>query len=91
MAYVLKKGSGKKQVFSPAKLKKSIDGALKDADVKIEKRRQIIDEIVKPISEIVKKKKSISASDLRKSVLGRLETRSKKAVQKWKAFEKKKK
>jgi len=90
VSHVLKK-SGKKQAFSAAKLRKSIEKSAKDAKLKATQTKKLIKEVVDPLVKILKKKKVVRASALRKAMLGRIERRAKAVANAWKKFDKKKK
>ncbi|MBU1203739.1 MAG: hypothetical protein KKG60_01580 [Nanoarchaeota archaeon] len=89
MTYVLKKG-GKKQAFSGAKIRSSVEKAAKDAKVPAMKRKILIREVAEPVIRLFKKKRSIKATVLRKSILGRLDRKLKKVSTCWRRYEKKK-
>lgn len=90
MARVIKKGGKGKQAFVPAKLKRSVERAAKEAGLSSSKVKQLVKEVVEPVVVLARKKRTIKAADLRRSLLGRLERRAKKVVTAWKRFEKKK-
>jgi len=90
MTTVVKKG-GKRQAFSPAKIRRSVERAAKDAKVPPAKRKKLVKEVCDPAIALMKKKRSIKAADIRRSLLGRLARKSKKAASAWRKFDKKKK
>tara|TARA_Y100000310_G_scaffold293467_1_gene323063 strand:+ start:10344 stop:10616 length:273 start_codon:yes stop_codon:yes gene_type:complete len=83
------KRNGKMQRFSITKLQRAIDKAAKEVKVTTIKRKKLCKEIAKGVSDSLKKKRLISATDLRRRVLGRLESRSKATLKAWKRFDKK--
>jgi transcriptional regulator NrdR family protein len=89
MTSVIKRG-GKKQEFSPAKIRHAIEKAAKEAKVAPKKAEELVEAIVKPISELAKSKRVIKAVDIRKSVLGRLDRRLKSVASSYRRYEKKK-
>jgi transcriptional regulator NrdR family protein len=89
MTSVIKRG-GSKQKFSPSKLKKSIDWALKDAKVPKAKRDGLVKEIGGEIISLFSKRKLVKTTEIRSAVLKRLTKKSKAAVAAWKRSEKKK-
>jgi len=91
MTKVIKKGGKKPQEFSPIKIKTSIERAAKDAKLNHKKISELIIEVATPVIELAKKKRTVTASELRRSILGRLERRNKAVPKKWREFEKKKK
>ena len=86
---VVIKRDGKRQKFSPAKIKRSIEKTAKDAGVSAAKRKELLKEVALPIIKLYKHKR-VKSVDLRKVILRRLSTRSKSTVAEWKRYEKKK-
>jgi transcriptional repressor NrdR len=72
---VVIKKDGRRQRFSPTKLKRSIDRAAKDAGVSAKKRKETIFDVYSGIIESFGKRGSVRTRDLRKSVLGRLDAK----------------
>ena len=91
MTKVLKKGWKKSQAFSPAKLKKSVEKTAKDAKLSPARRKGFVAEIADPVIALSKKKRTVKATDLRRSLLGRIDRKSKAAGKAWRRYEKKKK
>jgi transcriptional regulator NrdR family protein len=89
MTKVIKKGGGRER-FSPSKLKKSIDWALKDAKVPKAKRDSLVKEIGGAIIALFSKRKLVKTTEIRSAVLKKLTKKSKAAVAAWKRSEKKK-
>jgi transcriptional regulator NrdR family protein len=89
MTSVVKRG-GIKQRFSPSKLKKSIEKALKDAKVPKAKRDRLVKEVGGAVIALFKRRKLVKTTEIRKAVLTRLVKKSKAAVAAWKRSEKKK-
>lgn len=87
VSHVIKKG-GKKQAFSVAKLRRSVERAAKDA--KLKGSKALVKEVVDPLVKALKKRKTIKASALRKAMLGRIERRAKAVASAWKRFDRKK-
>ena len=90
MVEVIKK-SGKKQAFSPGKIRRSIEKAAKDAKLAPSKIKQFVKEIANPVIAFAKKKRTIKATALRKAVLGRLERKARKVASAWRRFDRKRK
>tara|TARA_Y100000310_G_scaffold13087_1_gene13411 strand:+ start:1329 stop:1601 length:273 start_codon:yes stop_codon:yes gene_type:complete len=86
MVDILKR-SGRKQNFSLAKLQKAIDRAAKDAKMPVAKRKELCKEIAEGIKGSLRRKRSISAVDLRRRVLGRLDRRSIATSKAWRKFD----
>ena len=86
---VIKRG-GRKQSFSPAKIKRSIEKTAKDAHVPAAKRKELLKEVALPIIKLYQHKR-VKSTDLRKAILRRLSSRSKATVAEWKKYDRKKK
>ena len=89
MTTVIKRG-GKRQTFSPSKIKKAIAGALREAHVSKAKRDMIVKEVANEVVKMYGKRKLVKATEIRKAVVAKLGRRSKAAVTAWKRREKKK-
>jgi transcriptional regulator NrdR family protein len=89
MTNVIKRG-GRKQKFSPSKIKNSMDKALKDAKVPKAKRTRIIKEVAGAVIALFKKRKLVKTTEIRRAVVSKLGRKSKAAVAAWKRNEKKK-
>lgn len=85
------KRDGKKENFVPKKIRVSIEKAAKEAGVAPRKIGDLIEEVAEPVIEVYKKKKVVKVSDLRRSILGRLDRKAKKVSAAWRRYEKKKK
>ncbi|MDD5012303.1 MAG: ATP cone domain-containing protein [Candidatus Nanoarchaeia archaeon] len=90
MTHVIKRGGQRKQAFSPSKIKKAIKGAVKEAGFSPRKTEEVVNEVGNEVVNFFGKKKVVKSVDIRKSILGRLERRSKSAAAAWKRFEKRK-
>jgi len=89
MVNIVKKG-GKKQGFSPAKIRHSVEKAAKDAGLKAAKIRELIAEVAEPVIALAKTKRIVKATAVRKALLGRLDRKAKSVANAWRKFEKKK-
>ncbi|GAI93827.1 unnamed protein product [marine sediment metagenome] len=90
MTQVIKKG-GKKQRFIPAKIKNSIKKAAAGARISPAKTRELVIDVGESVIDLYKRKKLVKTIDLRKSILGRLNRKSKSVASAWKRYEKRKK
>lgn len=79
-----------KQKFSPSKIKDSIYNAAKDAGLSMFKVKELEKEVAEPVIKHFKSKKSIRASEIRKSILGRLDRRAKSVSSAWRKYDKRK-
>jgi len=90
MGYVIKRG-GKKQLFSSARIRKSIQEAAKDARFSPAKTREFVKEIGNSVIKQYKGKRSLKSIVLRRSILGRLDRKVKSVANAWRRYEKIKK
>ena len=81
------KRSGRRQGFSFIKLQKAIDKAAKDAKMPITKRKELCKEVAEGVKESLIRKNTISAVNLRRRVLGRLDRRSKATLNAWRKYD----
>ena len=89
MVQVIKRG-GRKEVFNPSKIKRGIERAAKDAKINSLKIKQLISGVAGPFIEMAKKKKNIKATEIRKSILRRIDRRAKSVSNAWRKFENRK-
>jgi transcriptional regulator NrdR family protein len=90
MTNVIKRGGKRKQPFSPSKIKSAIKGAVKEAGFSPSKVEETVKEVGNEVIDVFGKKRVVKSVDIRKSILGRLQRRSKAAAVAWKRFEKRK-
>ena len=90
MGTVVKKG-GKKQAFSAAKIRRSVEKAAKDVKMAPAKVKELVKNVADPVIALYKKKRTVKVSALRRSILGRLDRRAKKVSAAWRRYDKKKK
>jgi transcriptional regulator NrdR family protein len=90
MTHVIKRGGKRKQPFSPSKIKSAIKGAAKEAGFSPKKVEDTIKEVGNEVIDFFGKKRVVKSIDIRKSILGRLQRRSKAAATAWRRFEKRK-
>ena len=89
MGTVIKR-DGKRQAFSPAKVRKSIESAGKDANLSKSKIQELVKEVANSVIALYSKKR-VKAVQLRKSILRRLNRRAKSVSAAWRRFERNKK
>lgn len=77
------------QAFIPAKIKRAVERAAKEAGVAPTQIGDLIADVAEPVIELYKKKRVVKTSELRRSLLGRLERRAKKVSVAWKKYDKK--
>lgn len=76
-----------RQKFSVIKLERSIQKAAREAKLNAAKGREIAREIAGGVTKLIKKRKSVKSTELRRRVLRRLENRSMAAVLAWRRFD----
>jgi len=89
MGKVIKR-SGRKQAFSAAKIRRSIQKTAKKAKLSPTKTKQIVKEVGDPVIKLYKGKGLVKSTVIRKSILGRLQRRSSAAASVWRKYKKKK-
>lgn len=77
MTQVIKR-SGKRQAFSPLKIRRTLELAAKEAKLSPSLIKKLIKEVAEPLIAFIKKKKVIKAINIRKSLLARVDRRIKK-------------
>ena len=90
MTKVMKKG-GKTQVFIPSKIRCAIDRSARDAKLSLAKRKELIKEVAEPAISFFKGKRVVKATDIRRSLLRRLDRRSKQVLKAWRKYDKERK
>ncbi|MBI2043386.1 hypothetical protein HYT25_03285 [Candidatus Pacearchaeota archaeon] len=89
MGTVIKR-DGKRQKFSPGKIKKAIEKTAKEAGLSSARRKELLKEVALPIIKLYKNKRAKSTK-IRSAILRRLSTRAKSVVAAWRRYEKRKK
>lgn len=87
---VIKRG-GRRQRFSAAKLRRSIDRAAREGKVRASERAVMVREVSTGILGHLRARRSVRSSELRRMVIGRLGRRSRAAVAAWRRQERKRK
>lgn len=85
--YVIKRG-GKKVPFRPAKLKRSIKIAAKDAHLPATRVKRIVGKVSRAVMKSVAKRKTVATFVLRKKVLSQLDKFEPLAAKAWRKYEK---
>jgi len=89
MTHVIKRG-GRRQAFSPSKIKKSIKSAAREAGFSPSKTQKLVKDVGGAVIAFFRKKRVVKTTDIRKSILRRLSTRAKSVISSWKRHERKK-
>jgi len=87
---VIKRG-GKRQAFNSAKIKKALKGAAREAGLSSSKTEKLVEEVGDSVISFFKKKRVVKSTDIRRSIIGRLNRRSKSVAVAWKRHDRKKK
>lgn len=90
MTKVIKK-RGKVQAFIPSKIRRAIDSSARDAKLSLAKRKELIKEVAEPAISFFKKKRVVKTTDIRRSLLRRLNRRSKQTLRAWRKYDKERK
>ncbi|MFH1801629.1 MAG: ATP cone domain-containing protein [archaeon] len=90
MTQVIKRG-GKRQAFNPSKIRNAIKSAAKEAKLPRAKIQRLIKEVGDSVVDFYKKKRIVKSTVLRRSILRRLERKSKAVASAWRRYERKKK
>jgi transcriptional regulator NrdR family protein len=90
MTSVIKRGGKRRQAFSPSKIKGAIKGAAREAGFSPSKTQAMVEEVGNGVISFFGKKRVVKSTDIRKSILRRLERRAKAVASKWRSFERKK-
>ena len=91
MGQVVKRGGKKRQVFSAAKIRYSIQKAARDARLSPAKASKLVKEISDAVVKQYKGKRIVKSTVLRRSILGRLDRKMKSVSSAWRRYEKRRK
>lgn len=89
MGQVIKR-SGKRQIFSAAKIRRSIQKTARKAKLSPVKTKQLVKEVGDTVIKAYKGKRLVKSTVLRRSILGRLKRKSRAAASVWRRHKKKK-
>ncbi len=89
MTHVIKRGGGK-QAFIPSKIRKSVKKAAREAGLSLKKAENLVKEVAESVINFCRKKRAVKTTDIRKSILRRLERRTRAVASAWRRHEKKK-
>ncbi len=89
MTHVIKRG-GRRQSFSPSKIKNSIKKATREAGFSPSKTQKLVKDVGEAVIAFFRKKRVVKTTDIRKSILRRLSTKAKSVIPSWKRHERKK-
>lgn len=86
MTIVIKRG-GRKEGFSPSKIRMSVGNAAKDAGVPFFKRLGLVMKVAGPVIRTCRRRKVIRAAAIRTMVVSRLQKKSKPVAAAWRKYE----
>ena len=89
MGQVIKRG-GRRQAFSAAKIRRSIQKTARAAKLSPTKTKQLVKEVGDAVIRAYKGKRLVKSTVLRRSILGRLKKRSRAVATVWRRYKKKK-
>jgi transcriptional regulator NrdR family protein len=79
--------NGKTVPFRPAKMKRSIMAAAKDAHLPAARARALTGKVSRAVLRSIAKRKTVRAAVLRKKVLGHLDKMAPAAAKAWRAYD----
>lgn len=86
MPKVVKRG-GKNERFNPLKIKTSVKKAAHEAGLAPAQIGDLVQDIAEPVIQTFSKKEVVKTTELRKSLLGRLDRKAKKVSAAWRRYD----
>jgi len=86
MGRVIKR-SGRRQAFSAAKVRRSVQQAARDAKVSTAKTRELLRDVADSAVNFYKRKRVVKATELRRSILRRLDRRARAVSSAWRRYD----
>jgi len=86
MTEIVKK-SGKKEQFSPKKIRKSIAGAAQQADIPEERKEEVVYQVTGTVIPILESKEGIDTSEIKGIILGELDKVEPAVASSWRKYE----
>lgn len=77
----------RRERFSNTKLERSITSAAREAGMGMNQRKRLARDVTRDVRESLGRRSLISATELRRRVLGRLSRRSRSVVSAWRRYE----
>jgi len=81
------KTDGKRETFDVEKLRRAVEAAVMESDVSEDKRKDIIDRVVRATREITENKDEIRTSEIRARILRELDTLEPSISKAWRTYE----
>lgn len=86
---VIKK-SGEKELFQREKIENALNSALKSANLEEEKRKKIVEDVLRAVLEYLKKKKQVYSAEIEAKILIELEKVAPEIISIWREHRRKK-
>lgn len=86
MGVVIKSG-GRRQAFMASKIRRSIEHAAREAGVGGARARELVKEVGGSVIDFYRRKRSVRTSELRKSILRRLDRRARSVSSAWRRYD----
>ncbi len=86
MAQVIKK-NGTKEPFDPEKIKKSIAGAARQADIPEERKSEVAEQVASSVIPMIENREEIAASEIREIILSELDRVEPAVASAWRKYE----
>jgi transcriptional regulator NrdR family protein len=90
MATEVIKRDGSRQPFDGAKLMRSIETACQDAELSLERTREVVEQVSSEVLAGVREKDEVSTLELKSMVLDKLNMVESAAAEAWRRYEEKK-
>ena len=88
MGAVIKR-SGRRQAFSAAKVRRSVQRAAREARISTARTRELMRDVSDAVVKRYKGRKTVKTTDLRRAILGRLDRRVKYVSAVWRRYDRK--
>jgi transcriptional regulator NrdR family protein len=82
------KRNGKKEIFKPQKLRKSIESAVSDAGFTVTKQMKAIEHATQDAENLARGRNEIKSQELRNEIVNDLESDAPEVAQAWRNYEK---
>ncbi len=82
------KNDGSKQPFDPQKIRTSIENAADQAGIELERKREIVRDVLKDVLNYVRSEEQIETKELRDRILENLDEIEPTVAEAWRSYEK---
>lgn len=90
MAKVVIKKGGEREKFDPQKIERALNRALAEVSLSLEKKSEIVKEVLNKVLEFVEDKKEIATAEIEAKILLELDKILPESAQKWREYRLKK-